>query len=326
MKLLFITSSRIGDAVLSTGLLNHMTQKHHGIDVTVAAAPLTLPLFESVPHLNRLILVKKQSFSRHWLDLWQECHHERWDIIIDIRGSLVAYFLKTSERYIWKSSKSKDHRVDQLGRLIGVTPPPPPYLWLGSAHIQKAQSLIFGLTPVLALAPAANWIGKQWPAKSFAMLVDQFLKQHDAKVAVFGAPQERVMIQPVLDAIPQDRRIDLVGSLSLLEIGACLKRCQSFVGNDSGLMHMAAAVGTPTIGLFGPSDDRMYAPYCPAQNPIHQVIRIPESLEDLKKIPDFAFDAPRTFMENLKPETVYEALEEMWQKQGRERNLPSGNS
>lgn len=315
MKLLFITSSRIGDAVISTGLLNYMVNKHPGIDVTVAAAPLTLPLFDATPHLNRLIPIKKQSLSRHWLTLWQHCRQEKWDIVIDIRGSLVSYFLKTPQRYVWKSSKATDHRVDQLGRLIGVTPPPPPYLWLGLSHLQKAQSLISGPDPVLALSPAANWIGKQWPAKSFSELIDQFLKNHEAKVAIFGAPQERSMIQPVMDAIPRDKRIDLVGRLSLLETAACLKQCQVFLGNDSGLMHMAAAVGTPAIGLFGPSDDRMYAPYCPPGSSINQVIRTPESLEDLKKIPGFAFDAPRSFMENLKPDAVYPTLQAMWNKQ-----------
>jgi len=314
LKLLFITSSRIGDAVISTGLLNYMVNKHPGIDVAVAAAPLTLPLFEAVPHLSRLIPIRKKSLSRHWMTLWQHCRQEKWDIIIDIRGSLVSYFLKTSERYVWKSSKATDHRVDQLGRLIGVTPPPPPYLWLGLAHLQKAQSLISSSVPVLALSPAANWIGKQWPAKSFSTLVDQFLKNHEAKVAVFAAPQERSMVQPILDTIPKDKRIDLVGRLSLLETAACLKQCRVFVGNDSGLMHMAAAVGTPAIGLFGPSDDRIYAPYCPPENPINQVIRTPESLDDLKKIPDFTFDAPRTFMENLKPEAVYQVLEKIWGK------------
>ncbi len=315
MKLLFITSSRIGDAVLSTGVLNYMVNKHPGIDVTVAAVPLTLPLFEAVPHLNRLIPIIKQSLNRHWLALWQQCRHEKWDIIIDIRGSFLSYFLKTSQRYVWKSFKVADHRVDQLGRLIGMTPPPPPYLWLGLTHLQKAQSLISGPIPVLALAPAANWIGKQWPAKSFSMVVDQFLEKHEAKIAVFAAPQERSMVQPILDAIPRDKRIDLVGRLSLLETAACLKQCQVFMGNDSGLMHMAAAMGTSTLGLFGPSDDRMYAPYCPPENPINQVIRIPESLDELKKLPGFAFDAPRTFMESLKPETVFQALEGMWMKQ-----------
>lgn len=316
MKLLFITSSRIGDAIISTGLLNHMVGKYPGINVTVAAAPLTLPLFEGIPHLTRLVPVVKKPFHRHWVHLQRQCRHDQWDIILDIRGSLVSYFLKARERYVWKSPNAYDHRVVQLGHLIGQTPPPAPHLWLRDEHLQKAHSLIPNHLPVLALAPAANWIGKQWPASSFAALIHQFLEKKDAHVAVFAAPEEQVSIQSVLDAIPQNQRIDLVGRLSLLEIAACLKRCRVFVGNDSGLMHMAAAVGTPTIGLFGPTDNNVYGPYCPPEKSINQVVRTPESREELMKIPGFAFDAPRSFMDNLKPETVLQALECLWEKYG----------
>jgi ADP-heptose:LPS heptosyltransferase len=312
LKLLFITSSRIGDAILSTGVLNHQIEKYPGIEVTVAAAPLTLPLFEGVPNLKALIPVVKKPYRRHWFELWQQCRHDQWDIILDIRGSLVSYFLKAGERYVWKSQKTHDHRVVQLGRLIGKAPPPAPHLWLRNEHVQTAQIHIPDDVPVLAMAPAANWIGKQWSPTAFATLADQFLEQLPAKIAVFAAPQERESIQAVLDVIPQDKRIDLVGSLSLLEIAACLKRCRAFVGNDSGLMHMSAAVNTPTLGLFGPSDHVLYGPYCPPENPINCVVRIPESRQELMKRPGFAFDAPFSFMDNLKPETVFQALEGMW--------------
>jgi heptosyltransferase-3 len=308
MKLLFITSSRIGDAILSTGALNHMIEQHPGIAVTVAAAPLTAPLFEGVPNLERLISFEKKSYSRHWIDLWRQCRSKSWDIIIDIRGSLVSYFLKPKRRYVWKSTDSPHHRVVQMGNLMGVTPAPSPHLWLRPADVQQAMRLIPDGLPVLALAPAANWIGKQWPAESFAELVALFLKQHDAKIAVFAAPHEREMISAVLESIPPTQRLDLVGQLSLLEIAACLKRCRVFLGNDSGLMHMAAAIGTPTIGLFGPSDSNFYGPW----GKRNQVVRIPESLEDLKKRPDFSFHSAHTFMNHLKPETVLKVLEKMW--------------
>ncbi len=66
------------------------------------------------------------------------------------------------------------------------------------------------------------------------------------------------MAQPVLDALPG--AVDLVGALSLPEAAACLARCSLFVGNDSGLMHLAAAAGAPTLGLFGPTPPSEYAP------------------------------------------------------------------
>ncbi len=66
------------------------------------------------------------------------------------------------------------------------------------------------------------------------------------------------MAAPLLDLLPG--AIDLCGALSLPEVAACFKRCALFVGNDSGLMHLAAAAGTPTLGLFGPTPWAEYAP------------------------------------------------------------------
>jgi ADP-heptose:LPS heptosyltransferase len=84
-----------------------------------------------------------------------------------------------------------------------------------------------------------------------------------ARAAVFAGPgdAERALAAPVLAALPG--AIDLVGALSLPEAAACLRRCALFVGNDSGLMHRAAAAGAPTLGLFGRSRADEYAPAGP---------------------------------------------------------------
>ena len=71
------------------------------------------------------------------------------------------------------------------------------------------------------------------------------------------------MAAPVLDGLGDERAVDLVGKLSLPEAAAVLARCALFVGNDSGLMHLSAATGTPTLGLFGPSPADHYAPAGP---------------------------------------------------------------
>src|SRR6202008_394623 len=72
---------------------------------------------------------------------------------------------------------------------------------------------------------------------------------------------DREQPEPLLAAIPADRRIDLVGRIDLLTAAAVLRRCALFVGNDTGLMHIAAASGTPTLGLFGASPVEQYAPW-----------------------------------------------------------------
>src|SRR5213079_2298023 len=82
-----------------------------------------------------------------------------------------------------------------------------------------------------------------------------------ARIAVMAAGHERAQAVPLLQAMPAARLIDLVGKLDLLTAGAVLRRAALFIGNDTGLMHIAAAAGAPTLGLFGPSPIEQYAPW-----------------------------------------------------------------
>jgi ADP-heptose:LPS heptosyltransferase len=115
--------------------------------------------------------------------------------------------------------------------------------------------------PVIGLGPTANWDGKIWPAERFAALFRGLEERFPgARPAVFGGPGpgERDCAGALLTLLPG--ATDLVGCLSLPEAAACLARCMIFVGNDSGLMHLAAAAGVPTLGLFGPTPASEYAP------------------------------------------------------------------
>ena len=111
------------------------------------------------------------------------------------------------------------------------------------------------------LGPTANWDGKIWPAARFAALVGRLALLLPGAVPVLLAGPglaERALVAPVRDALPG--AIDLGGRLTLAEAAACLTRAAVFVGNDSGLMHLAAAAGAPTVGLFGPTPAAAYAP------------------------------------------------------------------
>ena len=264
MRLLFITATRIGDAVLSTGLLRHLTEANPGARVTVAAGRLAAPLFEAVPGLDRVLVIDKRAFRLHWLELWRQTAPHRWDLAVDLRASMIAYLLPARRRLVAGRRAADRHRVEELGALLDLDPPPMPTVWLAPRHEDAAARLVPDGGPVLALGPAANWLGKQWRAERFAELADQLTREDGAlagaRVAVLAAAHERAQAQPVIDALPAERAIDLVGTVDLLTAAACLRRCRLFVGNDSGLMHLAAAAGVPTLGLFGPSPEWRYGP------------------------------------------------------------------
>jgi heptosyltransferase-3 len=265
MHILFVTATRIGDAVLSTGLLAYLIERHPGARLTIAAGPVAAPLFATLPGLEQLTIIEKQRWSSHWLQLYRAVATRRWDLVVDLRGSALAWLLRAGERKVMAKGDAREHRVRQLGRLFDLDPPPPPRLWIAPHHERAAGALIAPGGPVLAIGPAANWRGKQWRAQRFAELASRLTMANGPfpgiRVAVLAARHERDQASPLLAAIPRDRRIDLVGRVDLLTAAAVLRRCAFFIGNDTGLMHIAAAAGTPTLGLFGPSPAAQYSPW-----------------------------------------------------------------
>jgi hypothetical protein len=97
---------------------------------------------------------------------------------------------------------------------------------------------------------------------------------------MLGAAGDRPTAEAVRRGIARGRQIDTVGRIDLLTAYACLKRVRLFIGNDSGLMHLAAAAGAPTLGLFGPSDDRLYAPW----GEYARTLRGPRDFETFKRL------------------------------------------
>src|SRR3954468_9017718 len=129
MHILFVTATRIGDAVLSTGLLSHLIERHAGARLTVASGPVAAPLFEAVPGLERLIILRKQRWGLHWPRLYVQVARQSWDLIVDLRGSALAWLLRARQRRVMAKGDANEHRVRQLARLFDLDPPPGPRLW-----------------------------------------------------------------------------------------------------------------------------------------------------------------------------------------------------
>ncbi|WP_431857419.1 glycosyltransferase family 9 protein [Azospirillum sp.] len=265
MRVLFITSNRIGDAVLSTGLLGHLVDTRPDARFTVACGPLAAPLLRAVPRLERLIPLAKRPFARHWLALWLACVGTRWDLVVDLRNSAASRLL-ASRRLAVLRRRPGAHKVEEIAAVLGVAPPPAPRLWIDAAAAAQAERLLPGGRPFLALGPTANGPGKEWPAERFADLARRLTGPSGplpgVRVAVLAAGPEAERARPLLAALG-DGAIDLVGRTDPLAAAACLTRAALYVGNDSGLMHIAAAVGTPTVGLFGPGWPEVYGPWGP---------------------------------------------------------------
>ena len=303
MRILFITSTRIGDAVLSSGLVRHFVETYPEAKLTIACGPLPAVLFKNVPNLERIHVMTKRRGGGHWLSLWMHTVGKAWDIVVDLRSSALSFLVPTKRRHILR--KSAGHRVEVASRVIGLEEPVAPYIYAGSKERRQAEAIV-GQAPFWAIGPTANWVGKTWPADHFAQLVERLgapsQPLHEAKILVLGAAHERHTIEPLLRFIPKDKLIDQVGKVDLLTVYACLERASFYVGNDSGLMHLAAAAGVPTLGLFGPSDEALYGPW----GPHAATVRGPDTFAQMTR-GDFQFDGTICHMVDLSVDKVEQA-------------------
>jgi len=274
VRLLFITSNRLGDAVLSTSVLRHYVETYPGIRVTVACGPVAAPIFQGVPNLERIIEMPKQKRGGHWWKLWKSVVLNWWDIIVDLRGSATAYVLPGWKRVVLSGNDDRIHRVEQMARMIGLEKGLFPKVWVDQEHKARADDILpSDGCKVLAIGPSANWGGKTWAAERFVDLIARLRADDgllpDAHVLLVGAPSERDAAQPVIEALSENERTVIFGDEDLLTVQACLERSDIYIGNDSGLMHMAAAAGIPTLGLFGPTREENYGPCGPIAAHVH---------------------------------------------------------
>ena len=284
-KVLFVTSNRIGDCVISSGIIREIARQVPGVQITVACGRPPAPFFRSAPGVERVIVLDKKKAAGHWLDLWRQVSGTRWALVIDIRGSALAWLLNADRRVVynrrWETGLPK---VEMVSRLMGSSTPLEPELFIDArARVEAAAVIDPALSaapdgpaaPIMALAPIAHQPGKSWPADRWGQLVEMLKAEPRFagwRFMPVGGPGDRPPATPALQAAGP-LAIDFVGKGDILASAAAIDRAALFVGNDSGLMHVAAAAGKPTLGLFGPTEWWLYGPRGPrtsiaASNPI----------------------------------------------------------
>ncbi|WP_293474271.1 glycosyltransferase family 9 protein [Phenylobacterium sp.] len=310
--ILFITATRIGDAVLSSGLIKRLADEIPNARFTVVAGPDAAPLFAHVPNLDRVIVFEKSKSGGHWFELWQKVRRRKWGLVVDLRGSGISRFLSTKRRAIHRKAAQPIHKVLEAASVLRIEDEPaPPHLFTNADVEAYADELTAGEGPILALAPAANWIGKTWPVERFSQVAMRLLREpwsplQGGRLMVLGGPGDDKLGRQLRDVAGARNFIDLAGKADVLTAYACLKRARLFIGNDSGAMHLAAAAGIPTIGLFGPSDERLYAPWGEAT----RVVRGARSFDEIRAS-DPGFTQMLCHMMDLPVEKVVSAAREL---------------
>ncbi len=296
MKIIFICSNLIGDTILSTGVINHFIEQNKDAKLTFVVGPTAAPLLKHYKNIENIIIFKKRKFNLPWLDILKKTYSTKWDCIVDFRSSAISYLLKNNKKYIFKKHH-KIHHIEQLNLSFGFKCSK---LFIPTSYEEqnKANNDIDNSYRHIVIFPGGNWTPKLWSSENFNITMKSLLKKYEnIKFILVGSLQEKNKFYNKLTKdINKDRFIDLFG-LSLTLTSAYMKNSDLFIGNDSGLMHLAVANKLKVISLFGPTDDKVYGPY--GDNNI--VIRTPESLDHFNST---NIDENQSYMNSIKPEIV----------------------
>jgi ADP-heptose:LPS heptosyltransferase len=306
MKILFITNGSIGDVVISTGILRHFLRLHPEAELTVAASPAAIALFEGCPNLKALLPVVKQSWKRHWFFLWRSVKGTRWDVVIDMRSSALSWFLNAQKRVIFKGGDIRLSKRAQMAKTLELQELPPPILWTSAQAEETKRGLLPPGKPAIVLVPKSNAAFKDWPIERYTELARKMMDMpalRDCVFVIFGLPSQRDGIRPLLDALPPERTLDLIGKTSLPVASAILQSARLTIAGDSGMFHTAAALGADCMGLYGPTNDTRYAPNVPNA----RILKVRDFKPEEEEIKD------DTLIQRLSVAQVLEAVED-WAK------------
>jgi lipopolysaccharide heptosyltransferase II len=287
-KILLVRLRSIGDTVLSTPSVFALKRFLPHAEVDILVEDWVAPVLNNHPYLNNVIAVERTGLMAR-ARVARELRSANYDVVYNLHGGTTATFFtratgaphrvgfKTyqyaqlhnhqapSSLLLWGQQKA--HSVEQQLALLGwtgvpVTDRPPTALGVQpeAAEAIEQRLAAAGLTDrKLALVhPAAAFATKQWATENFARVVEFLAEGGFAPVALV-APHERA----VLDHLLAHASVQILSfdDLSLPQVTALAARSQLFVGNDSGIAHIAAAVGTPSVVIFGSSNIAHWRPW-----------------------------------------------------------------
>ena len=275
-RILIIRFGSLGDLVLLTALVEGIALSFPGCEIHLATKRRYAGLFSDNPLVNRIHELEDGAGPAQLLRLRRTLSDARFDVIVDahnvIRSNLLYWSLRAERKvrlgkdHIRKISlisagrdlygdprPMKDRYLELIGALGAPVPDVPTRLVPAPRARRKAEELLgesaLAGRRIVAIAPGARWETKRWPAGNFSELAGA-LAAEGYGLLIVGGDSDRGYCRSARAA---ENCVDACGRLSLMETAAALERAEVLITNDSAPLHMAEAVGTPVVALFGPT-------------------------------------------------------------------------
>ena len=288
-KILVIRVDGIGDLLNSTPAIALLKENYPSAEITVLARPLNAPVLIDNPDVDRILTFDRAGKHREiaaQLRFYRDLRRERFQLVVAMQTAmwshLVAFFSGAPYRLgryqkrfrstlthalHGKYPKGETHEVDRNLALVRLI-----------CQGEGKRELIFRLSPdeiatakthlaswgigadtfLIGIHPGGSSFDKRWPEKQYAELADRLSREHNATILLLNGPEEAELVENIQDAM-QSRAIRYAPE-TIRELGALLSCCDLVVCNDSGPMHLAAALDVPMVAIFGPTDHVAWHP------------------------------------------------------------------
>ncbi len=289
-RILVIKLDHLGDVLLATPVFSNLRRAYPAANIHALVGEWGEVGLRNHPDVDKILRYNARFFRRlgnpksqcKALTVLSLLRQQKYDLVIDLRGdwftALFALMKPTRCRldYAWLQVANKlglarftglhqlERNLDLL-RMADI----PTSCKLPAFHTTDddrkwvdnflRESEILPNRPLIIIHPGSPISLKRWRTERFAAIADWLIKQNNAQIFFVGTRDEAHIISTVQRQM-HGKSINLAGATTVSQLAELLKRCHLFLGNDSGPMHVAAAVGTQTIGLYGPGDPARFGP------------------------------------------------------------------
>ena len=294
-RILLLRLERIGDLVMALPAIRDVRTYAPAATIDLVVGSWNLPIARQLPYIDQVEAVDAAWLSRGAggsgaagsIAAIRRWRSRDYDLGInfepDIRSNLLLAASGASRTAGWISGgggalldvglefDTGVHTTGNARRLVStafgesVRPSALPLIVVPESARRAAAARIGSRSgPIVGIHVSGGRLVKQWEPQRFAEVARQLIDRRNATVVLTGAPSDRSLVDEVRSSLPEARTIDLAGEIDLLELAALLEQLDVLITCDTGPMHIAAAVGTPVVAVFGPSDPVRYAPAGPA--------------------------------------------------------------
>ena len=278
-KILVIQTAFIGDAILTLPLIQTLKQNYPQSSIDVIVVPRTAEIFTNHPAISKIITYDKRGNDKGVKGLWRlrtKLIPQKYDLVIvphrSLRSALLTWLLKpamsigfdrSGGRWLFKEIvhyNPSSHEIERNLSLLNPLKLPTvttllPRLYPSNQDIKIIDSILneYGLNQnknVLAVAPGTIWNTKRWPVDRFAAVCKQIASE-DNVIVLIGGKEDVALCKNVMEIAQVKKIFNVAGKLSLLQSAELIRRSKVLISNDSAPMHIAVAMETPVIAIYG---------------------------------------------------------------------------